>query len=100
MSDWTPDTDDIRTSYVLAEYGDDSRAGRPPLSYKHYGDQFDRWLAQHDAEVEAVAMARAANIVNDVRKEWYLDDFTPGQVAGWIRDRLDEEAIRLAKGES
>lgn len=51
MSDYTPTTEQVRKAYMYDpedEYRDPVNA---PFRAKENGRQFDRWLAQHDADV-------------------------------------------------
>lgn len=61
MSDYTPDTDDVRD--IFAKYAEE-----------HHGEQdgdaeFDRWLAAHDAEIRAESDARFAHWTNHAISE-------------------------------
>ena len=51
MSNYTPTTDEVRDAYG---YWSDSGPHAPP-------DEFNRWLAAHDAEVRAQALNEAAD---------------------------------------
>lgn len=51
--DYTPTTEEMRWVYV--------RANRATLSRKEYEAEFDRWLAERDAEVAAKALTDAAD---------------------------------------
>ena len=54
MSEYTPTTGEVRAAFVSVHTRnfDAYQAGRSLESEEeHYGDQFDRWLAQHDASV-------------------------------------------------
>jgi hypothetical protein len=54
MSDYTPTTDEVRADYVRARNrGYDEYQGDQTLTamQEHYGAEFDRWLAQHDAQI-------------------------------------------------
>jgi phage terminase Nu1 subunit (DNA packaging protein) len=54
MADYGPTTDEVRAMYVT---------GTPPhrVTVPAGNDEFDRWLAQHDAEVAAKALRQAAD---------------------------------------
>lgn len=56
MSDYTPTTDEVRAMYVT---------GTPPhrVTIPQGNGEFDRWLAQHDAEVRTAALNAAADAV-------------------------------------
>ena len=56
MSDYTPTTDEVRDAYV-----DTGWAADGSLSDPRDPDEFDRWLAAHDAEVRAQALREAAD---------------------------------------
>lgn len=59
MSEYTPDTEAVRDAYASfweRRYG-------PAVWYERCQDEFDRWLAQHDAEVRAQALRDAARYV-------------------------------------
>ena len=49
MSEYTPDTAEVRAVYVEAMVGDPNRHDGTPRV--HAEADFDRWLADHDAEV-------------------------------------------------
>ena len=54
MSNYTPTTDEVRDAYG---YWSDSGPHAPP-------DEFNRWLAAHDAEVRAQALNEAADKIH------------------------------------
>lgn len=57
MSDYTPTTDELRDTYVSARAS--GEPGSPPCGKggeRLARTEFDRWLAQHDAEVAAMAL--------------------------------------------
>lgn len=56
MSDYTPTTEEVRTDYVVAYTNAES-------SQLLAGMAFDRWIAQHDAEVRTAALNAAADAV-------------------------------------
>lgn len=49
MSDHTPTTDEIREYVAYGDWGTE----------EHPVEEFDRWLAKHDAEVERAAAEKA-----------------------------------------
>lgn len=51
MSEYTPTTEDVRGWYAGARYV----FGDPDRQHPDMEDEFDRWLAAHDAEVRAEA---------------------------------------------
>lgn len=64
VSDYTPTTDEIRTRGLEgADLNDLNSDEREAL------DEFDQWLAKHDAEVERAAAEKAMPIV----REWLLE---------------------------
>lgn len=66
MSDpYTPTTKEVRRVYVLAP--DNLAADGKPEWSMYTQDQFDRWLAAHDAEVRADERERCAQIVREER---------------------------------
>lgn len=54
---YTPDTEDVRENYELAAI--DLCDGR--CRKRGHADEFDRWLAAHDAEVAAKALEEAGH---------------------------------------
>lgn len=85
MSDYTPDTLQVRTSACW--------------SAKLDPDEFDRWLAEHDAEVVKATEGRAVEIINEHNidiTEVYEDICTCGER---IKD-VDEHRIALIRGEN
>ena len=52
MTDYTPTTDEIRNGWIETGWAPDGT-----LCDKRDGAEFDRWLAAHDAEVAAKALA-------------------------------------------
>ena len=64
MSDYTPTTEEVRADYVRDHtHGYDEYQGDRTLTAVQ-GDheaEFDRWLAQHDAEVRTAALNAAAD---------------------------------------
>lgn len=52
MTDYTPTTDEIRNGWIETGWAPDGT-----LCDKRDGAEFDRWLAAHDAEVAAQALA-------------------------------------------
>ena len=70
MSDYTPGTSEAREQFARGArggYGGSAEAG----AHRHVAAQneFDRWLAKHDAEVECAAAEKAMPIV----REWLLE---------------------------
>lgn len=59
MSDYTPTDSLIRNGYLYV----DREPGEPQSVLVERGEQFDRWLAQHDAEVRTAALNAAADDV-------------------------------------
>lgn len=59
---YTPDTADVRKSYVQSRYDMWERKGE-----KAFKAEFDRWLAQHD---EAVATEAVEGYKDRVLYEW------------------------------
>lgn len=57
MSDYTPTTDRVRAMYVH------DRADGETLSHGGATAEFDRWMAQHDAEVRKAVLNTAADDV-------------------------------------
>lgn len=57
MSDYTPETGDVRDFYTFGMAGWDHTLHYDPEAYA----EFDRWLAQHDREVAAQALRDAAS---------------------------------------
>lgn len=61
MSEYTPTTDEVRADFVALHTRnfDAYAVGRSLTSeQEYYGEDFDRWLAAHDAEVaERIAQA-------------------------------------------
>lgn len=74
MNGYTPDTDQIKYRYQL-DVGNSPIAGR---SFDEAGAEFDRWLTEHDAQVESSALHRAA------------DCWDAGYVAGFTRGNRTE----------
>lgn len=89
MSDYTPTTNEVRADYVRdhTRNFDSYMAGRSVASeQEHYGDRFDRWLAEHDA---------------DLRAEWEAEQGTeePEWEYGWFCEWDDGSGIsRLLMG--
>lgn len=82
MSDYTPTTEEVRTDYVVAYTNAES-------SQLLAGMAFDRWIAQHDREVQAAAFDAAAVRVRANFAEH-------GERCPWV-GFLDDEAERLRK---
>lgn len=59
MSEYTPTTESVRTAYAGAPAGVFARD-----AYNTRSQEFDRWLAAHDAEVRAEAIEAAAVIAD------------------------------------
>jgi phage terminase Nu1 subunit (DNA packaging protein) len=95
MSEYTPTTDEVRAMYVT---------GTPPhrVSVPQGNAEFDRWLAQHDAEVAARALRQAAD--DWQTGEWanvprhadrVADRLGAAQyVSDWLRARAEKKAGR------
>ena len=87
MSDYTPDTDEVRSGYQWDN--------------EYRGPEFDRWLAAHDAEVAARTLDEAGEAF--ATGEW-ADAFLAGDVEddvsavratdSWLADR----AATIRKG--
>lgn len=66
MSEYTPTTEDVREVYKSGAWlraDDQESAWKPEVYAPRYYAEFDRWLAQHDAEVRAQALRDAARYV-------------------------------------
>jgi hypothetical protein len=81
MSDYTPTTDEVRSLYVT---------GTPPhrVTVPEGNAEFDRWLAQHDAEQQQKGVRLAAeHLRNEMEEPWsmrfasHLDAHAAGIVA-------------------
>lgn len=74
MNNYTPTTEQVRRNYVEgmnAFYGDRGE--------EDYREQFDRWLAAHDAEV------RAGFVAEEPEWEYGVTHVElPGTVFGWL----------------
>lgn len=78
MSEYTPDTEAVRDAYASfweRRYG-------PAVWYERCQDEFDRWLAQHDAEVRAAEQERIAGLIDacwqgDKVDEWEYQNTLP-----------------------
>lgn len=96
---YTPTTDDVRHGYcdwMGTQATWDERA-----------DQFDRWLAAHDAQVRAEALRQANAALADIDidyialvlpesfREGDIDEFTVDAMGLWMVDRAD----RIERGE-
>ena len=67
----TPLTEVIREAYI----------GEPPYTlYEYTEEEFDRWLAEHDAAIEAAAEQRGAVMVMDALKREASDSSWEGIV--------------------
>lgn len=88
MSEYTPTTDDLRLAYenhrglCLAETMRDQ--GDSFIPGVEAGEDFDRWLAAHDAEVAAKALEDAADHVSgiDGRRDDAARDWLRARAAG------------------
>ncbi len=65
MSEYTPTTEEVRAEFVT------NKALRMPTTWRG-ADEFDRWLAAHDAEVRAAERER---IIQDMQKRSHPDDW-------------------------
>ena len=69
MTDYTPDTDEVREVWVWQDYenGYHGPCPRDPA-------EFDRWLAEHDAELSANASANSQSAYDrgyrDSDRDW------------------------------
>lgn len=77
MSDYTPTTDEIRTGY--AAIGD--------AIIPEHEEEFDRWLAAHDAEVLEAAVHRVEGLIEDAMRQPHFEYET-------VNPRLFISAIR------
>ena len=85
MSDYTVTTEDVRERFT--DWYDGPKA--PPLDESRA--EFDRWLAQHDAEV---AKATEERIIKLLKETDLLRTIEGGSVVNYA-----EDAIALIKGE-
>ena len=87
MSDYTPTTEQLREAWASRYDGEHAYADYEEKS--GYWREFDRWLAEHDAEVVARTLAASSTggvcQVFDVDLEWRW----------WVKD-----AEALIKGEN
>lgn len=92
MSDYTPTTDRVREAYAR---------GVEFRTLEQTRAEFDRWLAQHDAEVRTAVLPLAqAAALEEAADEMYGDKRASGpfahplSVMTWLRER----AARLREG--
>jgi hypothetical protein len=93
MSDYTPTTVEVGDAYdsFMIEFKND-----------YTGDnQFDRWLAEHDAEVAKAERERIVVLLNGFRERLY-DDANDSDDPAWDIERAEavETCITLIKGEN
>lgn len=55
MSEYTPTTEHVRAKYARGMKSDGT-----PAIFEKWGNEFDLWLADHDAKVRAEALREAA----------------------------------------
>jgi phage terminase Nu1 subunit (DNA packaging protein) len=80
MNEYTPDTEGVRNVFMdgARQWGEIEARSRP---------QFDRWLAEHDAQVEAAVLRRAAD-------DWAADPNSWGDNEKDYRNELRDRADR------
>ena len=98
--EYTPTTQYLQNAYVDTRYNLAAEQGEfPPPIMERYAE-FDRWLAEHDATVEAAAEQRGA--IKALRDA--ADEFAPewpdkpdlsatrgvSQTRKWLRNRADQ----------
>lgn len=100
-AEYTPTTQDVRAAWIDAHRvpawgGRIDAEGRPRERVR----EFDRWLAEHDAQVAAEALRRKARAYRQAEREGYVflgeSDRVPWETV--VRD-LDSDAARVAAGE-
>jgi hypothetical protein len=82
MSEYTPITETVRTRYI--QHGN--------CGVKGDSEAFDRWLAEHDAEVAAKSLKDAADALDK------LADLTDATDAGMIAHSIRARAQRIREG--
>lgn len=71
-AEFTPTTEDVRERYWLATVNDTDFPGAEGAASRLRAE-FDRWLAQHDAEVKAEAWDEGAQAARN--EDFLADDF-------------------------
>ena len=104
MSDYTPTTEDVRNGFANNEFIKSGHNVAYLMEFAgEYQAQFDRWLAQHDAEVARAERERIVGLLKAhvYNQSIYLcscqnDDDYPNTmgVDGWA------EHVALIKGEN
>lgn len=103
--DYTPTTEEVREA--IAEWAWSRRMFRPELGQSD-GKEGDRWLAGHDAEVRAAALAEqgepewewkvATHLVTQTIESPVTDEETARVILGWTADDgLQRELHRRRK---
>lgn len=87
--EYVPTMGEVRADYVRdhTRNFDEYQVGRTLTSQQaYYGDQFDRWLAAHDAEVTRAAKAEAWDEAIEHGERWGL--IAPGEAVNPYRKEV------------
>lgn len=88
MSDWTPETEQVRAHYVFNQ----SNQWDPER-----GEAFDRWLAEHDAKVRAEALREFATWLDGgTPRAWGFHHPCDPPDTGWEPNADDRAVMRNA----
>ena len=90
MNEYTPDTDTVRGNYAVHSTPSFPREARE--------QSFDRWLAEHDRQVKAVAWEEAMNLARECADDT-TDSFGNLYRLDWL-DRMEHEMERNPYHES
>lgn len=93
---WTPTDQQVRDVYRFDPEDDYRNPISAPYRANEAGRAFDRWLAQHDAEVRVEALQAAADawdvegraVLNNKNRD---DLLAKDRIRKWLRDRADAE---------
>lgn len=96
MSEFTPDTEYVRSKYSCGLRSD----GRPAI-FEKLVKEFDRWLADHDAKVRAEALRDARAALDGWKDELVLMVGSESDEGGWVEfsigEWLDNRADRIER---
>lgn len=76
MTEYTPTTETVRYAYAAhnAHYGGE-------MGYQKQATEFDRWLAEHDRQVQAEALEQAADVCERIQNDEGFGGSGAGRIA-------------------
>jgi hypothetical protein len=100
MSEYTPDTENIRQTFAYVQAGLDDDEGYPFVMHVHVAE-FDRWLASVKADAYRTGYNKAtADIVDEDRsRKAKADAWDEGCDVGWDEKGIGPDPVNPYRGE-